>query len=251
MDAYAARVRESQEAVFAQERPRLIQASRMLADSLAAEDEPDRVIHAFGAGHSHMLVEEAFRRAGGLVPVHPILDPNLTSLGGGRSFSLEGLQGYADTLLVGEDLRPGEVLVVASNSGINVLPVEMALAARKAGLRVIAITSLEHGGRVDSRHPQGYKLCDLADVVIDTHAPPGDAAVEISALNGRTAEQWVAPLSTVAGATIWNALVAEVARLIAESGREPLCFHSQNMPGGAEANGTLTLRYQERNRLYY
>ena len=38
----------------------------------------------------------------------------------------------------------GDVLIVASNSGRNAVPVEMALEGRARGLRVIAITNLAH-----------------------------------------------------------------------------------------------------------
>ena len=79
LDAYAARLREVQEVVLSKERPNLMGAARLLAGSLNC-DEPDRMIHVFGCGHSHLMAEEAFWRAGGLVPVHPILDPNLTLL---------------------------------------------------------------------------------------------------------------------------------------------------------------------------
>ncbi len=36
------------------------------------------LLHVFATGHSHMIAEELFFRAGGLVPVNPILDPSLT-----------------------------------------------------------------------------------------------------------------------------------------------------------------------------
>jgi uncharacterized phosphosugar-binding protein len=74
LDAYAARLMEVQEAVLSEERPNLLEAARLLAGSLDGH-EPDRMIHVFGCGHSHLMAEEAFWRAGGLVPVHPILDP--------------------------------------------------------------------------------------------------------------------------------------------------------------------------------
>ena len=249
-DAYFNRVREAQEQVFEEERPRLLEAAMLLADSLNAGSEPDRIIHVFGAGHSHLLAEEAFWRAGGLVPINPILDPNLTPLGGRRASPLERLEGYANVLLSAEDLRSGEVMVIVSNSGINPLPIEMALVAKESGLKVLAITSLSHSERVDSRHSTGRKLYELADVVIDTHVPPGDAAVSLPGLSEDPNELRIAPLSTVMGAMIWNALVAEVAYLQAAAGSEPLVFRSQNMPGGDEANERQLRRYRLRNRLY-
>ena len=249
LDAYAARLREVQEAVLSDERPNLLEAARLLARSLDG-DEPDRMIHVFGCGHSHLMAEEAFWRAGGLVPVHPVLDPNLTLLGGSRTSPLERLEGYARVLLTGEELRPGEVMVVFSNSGINALPIEVALAAKEAGLRVVAVTSLAHSKGVASCHSSGQKLFELADVTIDTHVPTGDAAVDLSELAGDAEGHRVAPLSTTIGALVWNALVAEVAYLRAVAGAEPAFFISQNIPGGDEANEALVSRYRPRNRFY-
>ena len=249
LDAYAARLREVQEAVLSEGRSNLLEAARLLAGSLDG-DEPDRMIHVCGCGHSHLMAEEAFWRAGGLVPVHPILDPNLTLLGGRRTSPLERLEGYAPVLLAGEDLRPGEVMVVFSNSGINALPIEVAMAAKEAGLRVVAVTSLAHGKGVEPRHSSGRRLFELADVSIDTRVPAGDAAVDLSGLASGTDGHRVAPLSTAIGALVWNALVAEVAYLRAASGAEPTFFVSQNIPGGDEANEALVSRYRRRNKFY-
>jgi uncharacterized phosphosugar-binding protein len=247
LDAYVARLREAQERVLSEERPNLMGAARLLAGSLDG-DEPDRMIHVFGCGHSHLMAEEAFWRAGGLVPVHPILDPNLTLLGGRRTSPLERLEGYARVLLAGEDLRAGEVMVVFSNSGINALLIEVALAAKEAGLLVVAVTSLAHGRSVEPRHSGGQRLFEMADVVI--HVPTGDAAVDPSELAGGAEGRRVAPLSTAIGALVWNALVAEVAYLRAAAGAEPSFFVSQNVPGGDETNEELVSRYRHRNRFY-
>ena len=249
LDAYAARLREVQEAVLSEERPNLLEAARLLAGSLES-DEPDRMIHVFGCGHSHLMAEEAFWRAGGLVPVHPILDPNLTLLGGRRTSPLERLEGYARVLLAGEDLRPSEVMVVFSNSGINALPIEVALAAKEAGLRVVTVTSHTHSKSVEPRHPGGQRLFELADLAIDTHVPTGDAAVDLSDLASGAEGHRVAPLSTAIGALVWNALVAEVAYMRAAPGAAPSFFISQNVPGGDEANEALVTRYRPRNRFY-
>ncbi|WP_273888901.1 SIS domain-containing protein [Rubrobacter naiadicus] len=248
IETYLSRVRRAHQEIE-RERPNLVQAARLLADSL--EGEPDRVIHVFGTGHSHLLVEEAFWRAGGLVPVNPILDPNLTAFGGSRASALERLEGYAEVLLSGEEVREGEAMVIFSNSGINAVPVEMALGARERGLVIVAITSLAHSRSVESRHPSGRKLFELADATIDTHVPPGDAAVELSGVLGDGADGLRAgPISTVVGAALLNALVVEVACLRAASGAEPPVFASQNLPGVEERNETLLDRYRPRSRFY-
>ena len=107
-------------------------AAQLVADALAA----GRGIHAFGSGHSHMLAEEMFYRAGGLVDVRPIL--------------FEGLMLHADAPLEHESRAPsrprarssstttasrrGDVLLVFSNSGRNPVTIELAEAARSRGI---------------------------------------------------------------------------------------------------------------------
>ncbi|HEY8415206.1 MAG TPA: SIS domain-containing protein [Thermaerobacter sp.] len=185
---------------------------RDLARAIAELVRSGGVVHVFGAGHSHMLAEEAFARAGGLVPTTAILDPGFMVFGGFRKNSaLERLEGFGRLVFENYDTRPGEILVVNSQSGKNVAPVEVALAAREKGLRVAAITSLEHSRAVPPGHPSGKKLYEVADWVIDNGCPLGDAALDFGPGRPR-----VAPLSSVAAIAIWNMIVAEVAAILAE-----------------------------------
>ncbi len=45
-------------------------AGQKVAETLKA----DGLIHVFGCGHSHMIAEELFYRAGGIAPIDPIFD---------------------------------------------------------------------------------------------------------------------------------------------------------------------------------
>ena len=200
------------------------------------------MVHVFGAGHSHTLAEEMFARAGGLVPVNPILDPDMTALGGFmKSSDLERLEGFGRVIFDHHDARPGEVVIVVSQSGKNAAPVEVALAARERGLGVIGITSLAHSRGVPAEHSSGKKLYEIADVVIDNRVPYGDAAIQIRAGLPR-----VAPLSTVACAAICNSLVAETASRLALRGVDPPIWTSGNIPGGREANAAHVQRFRDR-----
>ena len=61
-------------------------AVTIAADTL----EQGGMIYAFGTGHSHMLAEELFYRAGGLVKVYPILDePLMLHANASRSSQVE------------------------------------------------------------------------------------------------------------------------------------------------------------------
>lgn len=204
-------------------------AAAAICDSIAAGG----VLHVFGSGHSHILADEAHSRAGGLVPVQPIADP----LDG----KAERLGGYAVILLDQYDVRPGEVLIVASNSGINPLPIEMALEAKKLGLMVVAITSLVHSVPAASRHSSGKKLYQVADVVIDNCGIAGDAAIDVPGSPGRSGAT-----STVAGVAIIESIVVQVTENLANRGIVPPILISSNVPGGDEHNKEVRSKYRER-----
>lgn len=204
----------------------------------------DGVFHVFGSGHSHSLAEEAYHRAGGLVPVNAIQEVFLTPLTPpGMSGQLERVSGLATILLDRHDLRPGEVLMVISNSGINIVPVEVALEGKARGLTVIALTSLAHSRGVPSRHASGKRLFEIADIVLDNCGEPGDAAVRYEGLPGK-----VAPTSLLAGAYIINSLVCRVVELFLAKSLTPPVYLSANVPGGDEHNGRLEAKYRGRIR---
>ena len=198
-------------------------AAALVADSLARGGS----IHAFGTGHSHMLAEELFYRAGGLVRVKPILFEGLMLHAGAQlSTSLERLPGIAAALLEQHPIAPGDVLVVASNSGGNAVVREMAGLARARGIPVIAIVSRAHASSGSARAAGATNLQDVADVVIDNGGAPGDAAVAIDGFAQR-----VGPTSTVVGAAALNAIVAEAAERLVAQGIEPDVFLSSNVGG--------------------
>ncbi len=62
-------------------------------------------------------------------------------------------------------------MVITSNSGRNAVPVEMAMLAAEHGIYTIALTSLKHSQSVESRHPSGKRLFEIADLVLDNCAP--------------------------------------------------------------------------------
>lgn len=200
------------------------------------------MLHVFGAGHSHILAEEMFYRAGGLVPVNPILDPNFMFYGPPMKGSrLERLEGYGAIVFQSYQTYPGEVIIIASQSGINAAPLEVALKAKEQGLKVVAVISLQHSQSVPARHSSGKKLYEIADVVIDNRVPLGDAAVAVAEDYAK-----VAPLSTVVGAAVLNAIVAQVATNIAAQGKRPLTWVSGNIPGSEEHNLRFMEAYKSR-----
>jgi uncharacterized phosphosugar-binding protein len=219
----------------------LERAARLVADSVAGGG----VLHLFGAGHSQLVALDAFLRAGGLACVNPIVDPALAPAAGPDVSRVERTPGHAATVLDGEDLRSGEVVVVVSNSGVNPVPVEVALGCRDRGLQVVALTNVEQAKATAARHASGAKLHDLADVVVDNRCPVGDAAVTLAGGDP------VGPMTTVVGAAVVAALAARVAELLLERGATPPVVVSQNLDGrdATERNQKLLRAYRGRTRL--
>src|SRR5579862_6178307 len=93
------------------------------ADLIAGVVAGGGVVFTFGTGHSHELAEEVAYRAGGVVPVNPILEPSLTgSTEVSKSEFLERLEGFAPHILDYHDVTDRDVLVIISNSGRNAVP---------------------------------------------------------------------------------------------------------------------------------
>lgn len=202
------------------------------------------LVYLFGTGHSHMLCEEGHYRAGGLAPVCPILSSSLMLHEGAvASTQLERVSGLGPTLLSRYQPTSQDLLIVFSNSGVNAVPVETAIAAKEMGMTVIAVVAIDYATKAQPG-PLGKKLTDVADIVIDNQGPPGDALVEVGETGLR-----VGPLSTIAGVFILNAIVTEVScRLAQDSSPDPLpVYISANMPGATDHNITLVERYRSRN----
>lgn len=166
----------------------------------------------FGTGHSHLLVEELWGRAGGMTALHPILEPGLMLHEGlAKSSGLERLPGLAEVLIQEHPVGAGDCLLAISNSGRNAVPVEFAELARDRGATVVALTSLQHSRSVESRAPSGRRLFEVADVVIDNCGVPGDALLDSS--DGR-----LGPTSTVIGSLLVQALATEIVGLLQRRG---------------------------------
>lgn len=209
------------EKIDQEQREQMKQAAQWVADNI----REDRMIHVFGTGHSHMIGIEMFVRAGGLANVNAILDPDvLTSNGARRSGALEKLPGLADIIYDSYDINTGDLMIVISNSGRNAVPIEMAMRAKKEGLKVIALTNLKQSEQITSRHPSGKRLFECVDLAIDSCVPFGDGMMEVGGV-------LTAPGSTISGAATINTIVNEAMMILAEEGHKLPVFASQNVDG--------------------
>lgn len=207
-------------------------AARWLSETL----QQDGLLYVAGSGHSHMLAEEVFYRAGGLAAVYPLLDSSIMlhhrAL---RSSALERLEGFAKTILDDTELGSKDLLIVASNSGRNAFPIELTLEAKKRGCKTVAISSVTHSQAVSSRHSSGKRLFELADLVINNTAGYGDASLEFSGLSSK-----LGPVSSLCGMYIMNAVVVRAVELCLEAGFTPDTFISANMQNSQQ---TIDLNY--------
>jgi uncharacterized phosphosugar-binding protein len=209
--------------------------------------EQGGVIQAFGTGHSEAFAMEIAGRAGGLIPTNKIALRDVV-LRGGRDHSalggssLERDPSIADELWDISTIHPGDVFLIASNSGVNGSIVGLALLAKEKGHRVIAVTSLAHTKQVEPKHASGQRLCDVADVVLDNLAPYGDATI---ALPGGVP---VGSVSSITSAFLAQLLTLGVAERIGATGQVPPLYLSANIPGGDEHNHALEQKYAGRIR---
>ena len=197
----------------------LITASKMVADVI----KNDAIIHTLGTGHSQMIAMEMFSRASNLANVNAIMDDLvLMTSGARRSSDIERLSGLAEIIWKRYTFNKSDLIIIISNSGRNTLPIEMAMKAKKEGLKVIAITSLAHSKNYESRHKSKKKLYDIADLVIDNCVPSGDGVINIDDLT-------YGPASSVLGMIIVNIISTEAVKTNIARGIKTPIFHSQNI----------------------
>jgi uncharacterized phosphosugar-binding protein len=242
---YLSGCRELIDAVARQE-PTIARA----ADWFAATILAGRMVHLFGAGHSRILVEEMWPRYGSFPGFNPIVELSLTfhnlvvgANGQRQAMFLENVAGLAERILRNYDLSPLDSALVISSSGANMVPIEMAQGFRERGVKVVALVSRQHADSSPSNHPQGIKLADCADLVLDTGAPAGDAMVYLPGLATP-----VAPGSTVGGAMVVNAIKAEVALRLTQAGAPPKVLTAPSIVGREQSAALFEAAYDEHAR---
>jgi uncharacterized phosphosugar-binding protein len=239
---YRERITEVTNAIFTTQAGNIEKAADLMAECIANKG----LVHMFGSGHSVLPVQDMFPRYGAFPGFHPLMDmrlmwTNVIGSGGAKGLLwLERREGYAQVLFENEPIRSGDVMLVYSHGGLNAAGIEVALEAKKRGLKVVAVTSMCNYKVREATHSSGKKLADCADVVIDNCCPPEDALVKI--------DGWKAPVaasSTVATVTIAMSLMAQVADGLAKRGLKPPVFVSPNVPGiPADKTNRVYIEYE-------
>ncbi|GAB4110723.1 MAG: sugar isomerase domain-containing protein [Roseiflexaceae bacterium] len=214
----------------------ICQAAQICADSIAAGG----LVHLFGTGHSRIPVEEIFPRHGSFPGFHPIVELSLThhthvvgANGQRQAMYLEKLEGFGEIIMRNFVFGPHDSMIVFSNSGVNGVVIDIALAAKARNMPLIAVVSIDHCQASKARHSSGKRLIDLADVVLDNGSPAGDAMVKVEGL-----EYPVGPGSTIGYAIVVNMLKSLVAAELTKRGQPPLVLTSSVLIG-SEASADL------------
>ena len=209
-----------------------------------------RMVHVFGSGHSRMMTEEMWPRYGSFPGFNPIVELSLSfhnlvvgCNGQRQAMFLENVTGLADRVLRNFDINDTDTALIISSSGCNIVPIEMAEGLQKRGVKVVAMISKDHSEPSTSKHPDGNKLQDFADLVLDTGAPAGDAMVYVDDLDTP-----VAPGSTVGGCLLVNSIKAEVAKRLTEGGQPPKVLTASLITGAEKATELFEAAYDEHGR---
>jgi uncharacterized phosphosugar-binding protein len=225
-------------------------AIEQAADWFAETIMAGRMVHLFGSGHSRIMVEEMWPRYGSFPGFNPIVELSLSfhnlvvgANGQRQAMFLENVSGLAARILRNFDLSSRDTALVISSGGCNIVPTEIAQHFRQRSVRVVAIISRAHSEASMSRRPDGKKLQDFADLVLDTGAPVGDAMVRVAGL-----ETPVAPGSTIGGCLLVNTIKAEVAARLSASGKPPTVLTAAAVCGNDRAAQLFESAYDEHAR---
>lgn len=237
VDSYKQAIRSAFDKVDATQTENMEKAADLIAEAVKNGGN----VHVFDTGH--IINSELINRAGGLALLKSIqytftvTDPVREKDQSGKDKSMEGLGAY---VLRQSNVLPGDVLILGSVSGKTVNVIDLAVEARKMGVKTICVTSIEYSSALKSDHSSGKHLYELGDVVIDNCAPKGDAMVEYEGIDNK-----FGPASGLSAAYIMWQVSARVTDKLLAAGIKPTVFRSVNFPGGMDKHKLLCKRYDE------
>jgi uncharacterized phosphosugar-binding protein len=213
-------------------------AAEAMADTIGA----GRWVHTFGCGHATLPIEEMYPRIGGFVGFHPMIELPLTfftNIVGGMSVHqfvfLERVEGYGIEIMKGYNFDDKDCMWIFSHTGINAVNIDVALEAKKRGMKVIVYGSAKEAEGKQTRHSCGKTIFDLADIIVDTCVPIQDACVPL-----KNHFDKIGPVSTMAFVTAVWMTVTTVAEILAERGVKLYIHPSHNIPGDTTAKDRLS-----------
>jgi len=201
-------------------------AATVMADSI----EAGRWVHTFGCGHATIPVEEMYPRIGGFVGFHPIIELPLSffthivgDMGIHQFLFLERTEGYGQEIMKSYDFKENDCMWIFSHSGINNLNIDVAIEAKRRGMKVIVYGSAAASKAKKTRHSSGKSLFEVADYMVDSCAPLEDASVPL-----KNHVDKVGPVSTLAFVTTVWLTITTVAEILEERGVKLYIHPSHN-----------------------
>ena len=212
-------------------------AAEVMADSI----ERGRWVHTFGCGHATLPIEEMYPRIGGFVGFHPVIELPLSffthitgEMGVHQFVFLERVEGYGVEIMKGYNFDARDTMWLFSHSGINNVNIDVAIEAKKKGMKVVAFGSAAAAKGKQTRHSSGKTIFDVADIVVDTCAPVEDASVPL-----KNHQDKIGPVSTMAFVTCVWMTVTTIAEILADRGVKLFIHPSHNVPGDTTAKQRL------------
>ena len=243
---YYSQIIANLELVNKTQEPNIDAAASLMADAIA----DDRLIHIYGGGgHTTLPVGEMFFRAGGLANIDPVMEPALSVFNQALKYlELERTVNFGASIVKYYQLKPGDVMIIFHNIGINPATIDAADEAKKAGAKIIAVSSSHWQNEIPEdhiiRHPSKKNLFDFADVKIDDFNPVGDAAVKVPGFDTP-----IAPISNIVDFYIAHLLEIKTVAECVRRGITPPVWSSANVPGGDEKNAALIEKYRPRVKM--
>lgn len=222
-----------------------MEAIKKSAEVIAGSLTSGGIWHLYDTGH--MLMHEAVGRTGGLMAVRPVYvevevrNPTRNRINTEKTnVYLDGIAGLPEFIIGKANMEPGDVLMIGSVSGKNILPVELAIKAREKGIATIALTSVEYSGALKSAHSSGKRLYEVCDIVLDNCSNVSDTLVPVEEL-----EMGICPSSGIAASYIMWAVQSEVIELMLKAGKAPHVYLNNHMPGASQINNKAWAEYEK------
>lgn len=237
IDRYQDAIDQLYKKIKATQQDAIIKAGELIAETV----NNGGCIHIFDTGH--IINSELIYRGGGLLFYKEfkyaltVTNPVRTRDRSGLDTSTEGLAKYA---IRASGAMPGDVMIMGSVSGKTTNVIDLAIAAKEFGMKVIAVTSMEYSSKVASDHTSGKRLFECADIVLDNCAPAAEAMLEVEGLPARFA----AASGLSAAFIMWSASAVAIEKLLS-MGVVPSVLKSHNFEGGPEFNEELKEIYSK------
>lgn len=226
-----------------QEGEKLIKAAKLMANAI----EEDRLIYIFGGGgHTCLVMQELFWRAGGLANLCPMIDFAIHPVTPAYMYlTHERMHGIGDALVNYYGIGKDDVILIFHSYGFNAPTIDCALEAKRLGAHTIGVSSIDWKENIPKdfpiRHESGKHLSDIVELFIDNYVPYGDTVIKLEGM-----EQAITGISSTIDFYIAHRLEMECVKECIARGIEAPIWSSANIPGGDEKNKTLRERYNSR-----